>query len=84
MGKLKEKLYSGKNEVRAYVASVQRVSDRSDELLQSLTESRAKLLKVTKQKEANEKSLRNEITRLKLENDKLTDRLRNKASKYVY
>lgn len=68
--------------MRACVASAQRVSDRSDEVFQTLTETRAKLLKVTKQKEAVEKTLRNEIARLKLENDKLTDKLRNKASKY--
>lgn len=42
-------------------------------------ETRAKLLQVTKQKEGNERKLQNEITRLKLQNEKLTDRLRNKG-----
>lgn len=83
MGKLKDKLSSEKNEARECVASAQKVSDRSDELLLSLTETRAKLMKVTKQKEALEKMLRNEISRLKLENNKLTDRLRNKSSKNI-
>ncbi|KAL0895626.1 hypothetical protein ABMA27_011715 [Loxostege sticticalis] len=83
LGKLKDKLSSEKNETRACVASAQKVSDRSDELLLSLTETRAKLMKVTKQKEALEKTLRNEISRLKLENNKLTDRLRNKSNVHV-
>ncbi|XP_052753907.1 uncharacterized protein LOC113523013 isoform X2 [Galleria mellonella] len=79
ISKLKDKLNIEKNESRACVATAQRVSDRSDELLQSLMETRAKLLRLTKQKEANEKSFRNEITKLKKENEKLLDRLRSKS-----
>lgn len=68
-----------KNESKACVASAQRISDQSDTMLHKLTDMRAKLLQVTKQKEANERQLHNEITRLKLQNEKLTDRLRNKG-----
>ncbi|XP_028175081.1 uncharacterized protein LOC114363529 [Ostrinia furnacalis] len=83
LGKFKDKLSIEKNGAKACVAEAQKVSDRSDELLHALTETRAKLLKVNKQKDAIEKSLRNEISRIKLENNKLTDRLRNKSSVHV-
>ncbi|XP_075978625.1 uncharacterized protein LOC142978178 [Anticarsia gemmatalis] len=76
--RLKEKISLEKNESKACVASAQRISDHSDEMLHRLTETRAKLLQVTKQKEAGERKLNNEITRLKLQNEKLTDRLRDK------
>ncbi|XP_026726128.1 uncharacterized protein LOC113492715 [Trichoplusia ni] len=78
VGRLKEKINSEKNESKACVASAQRISDHSDEMLHKLTDARAKLLQVTKQKDANERKLNNEITRLKLQNEKLTDRLQNK------
>lgn len=81
MGRLKEKINSEKNESKACVASAQRISDHSDEMLHKLTDARAKLLQVTKQKDANERKLNNEITRLKLQNEKLTDRLQNKGMK---
>lgn len=81
ISRLKGKSSSDKNEARACVASAQRISDRSEEILKKLTETRVKLNQLTKQKETTEKSLRNEITRLKLENDKLMDRLRNKSGK---
>ncbi|CAG9782937.1 unnamed protein product [Diatraea saccharalis] len=83
LGKFKEKLTVEKNEARACVASAQRVSDQSEGFLQTLTETKAKLFKVTKQKDALEKSLRNEIARLKQDNDKLLDRLRNKSHIHV-
>ncbi|XP_053601144.1 uncharacterized protein LOC128669923 [Plodia interpunctella] len=73
---LKEKLCLEKNESRACVASAQRISDRSDDLLHRLAETRMQLTKVTKQKETAEKAFRNEITKLKRENEKLMDRLR--------
>ncbi|CAB3237362.1 unnamed protein product [Arctia plantaginis] len=76
--KLKGKICLEKNESKACVASAQRIADRSDDVLQKLTEARAKLLQVTKQKDANERKLHNEITRLKQQNEKLTDRLRDK------
>ncbi|XP_047036440.1 uncharacterized protein LOC124642169 [Helicoverpa zea] len=76
--RLKEKISSEKNESKACVASAQRISDHSDEVVHKMTDMRSKLLQVTKQKEANERKLHNEITRLKLQNDKLTDWLRNK------
>ncbi|XP_013193156.1 uncharacterized protein LOC106136983 [Amyelois transitella] len=79
VNRLKEKLCSEENESRACVASAQRISDRSDDLLQTLAETRKQLTKVTKQKETLEKALRNEISKLKRENDKLTDKLRNKS-----
>lgn len=79
--KLKDKLSLEKNESKACVASAQRIADSSDEMLHKLTETRLKLTQVTKQKEASEKHLRNEITRLKLQNDKLMDRIRTR-SKY--
>ncbi|KAG6452560.1 uncharacterized protein LOC115445103 isoform X2 [Manduca sexta] len=76
--RLKEKISLEKNEAKACVASAQKIADRSDTMLQTLTETRAKLLKVTKQKAASEKNLQNEIARLKLQIEKLSDRLRNK------
>lgn len=75
---LKNKLSLEKNESKACVASAQRIADNSDEMLQKLTETRLKLTQVTKQKEASERSLRNEISRLKLQNDKLLDRIRSR------
>ncbi|XP_059049335.1 uncharacterized protein LOC131844456 [Achroia grisella] len=79
-GRLKNKLNVEMNESRACVATAQRVSDRSDELVQSLLETKSKLQRLTKQKEASEKTFRNEITKLKKENEKLMDRIRNKSS----
>ena len=79
VGRLKERINSEKNESKACVASAQRISDHSEEMLHKMTDTRAKLLQITKQKEANERKLQNEITRLKLQNEKLTDRLRNKG-----
>ncbi|RVE51438.1 hypothetical protein evm_003839 [Chilo suppressalis] len=81
LGRLKDKLLSEKNEARACVASAQRVSDQSEDLLHTLSETKAKLFRVTKQKDALEKSLRNEVSRLKLDNEKLLDRLRNKSKR---
>uniref|UniRef100_A0A2A4IZU5 Uncharacterized protein n=1 Tax=Heliothis virescens TaxID=7102 RepID=A0A2A4IZU5_HELVI len=78
VARLKDKISSEKNESKACVASAQRISDHSDEMLHKMTDMHAKLVQVTKQKEANERKLHNEITRLKLQNDKLTDRLKNK------
>ncbi|CAF4882769.1 unnamed protein product [Pieris macdunnoughi] len=83
MGKLKNKLSTEKNESRACVASAQRVSDQSNEVYQKLIDTRAKLNHVVKQKEANEKSLQNKIARLRLENEKLTDKLRGKPGGYT-
>ncbi|CAH0406020.1 unnamed protein product [Chilo suppressalis] len=83
LGRLKDKLLSEKNEARACVASAQRVSDQSEDLLHTLSETKAKLFRVTKQKDALEKSLRNEVSRLKLDNEKLLDRLRNKSNVHV-
>ncbi|VVC97165.1 rootletin-like [Leptidea sinapis] len=81
--KFKDKLNNEKNESRACVASAQRVSDQSNEVYQKLSETRNKLNQVLKQKETNEKVLQYKITKLKLENEKLTDRLRNKSSGYT-
>ncbi|KAJ0181253.1 hypothetical protein K1T71_003338 [Dendrolimus kikuchii] len=78
--RLKEKINSEKNESKACVASAQRIADRSDDMYQKLTESKGKLVQIKKQKEASEKSLKNEISRLKLQNEKLLDRLRNKGA----
>lgn len=80
VGKLKEKICSEKSESKACVASAQRIADHSDDMLQKLTDTRAKLLQITKQKDANERKLHNEITRLKIQNDKLTDKLRDKGN----
>lgn len=82
MGRLKERISSEKNESKACVASAQRISDHSDDMLHKLTDTRAKLLFVTKQKDANERKLHNEIKRLKMLSEKLTDRLRNKGNSY--
>lgn len=76
--KLKEKVSSEKSETRACVVSAQRIADHSDVMLQTLTETKAKLLQVTKQKKANERNYHNEITRLKIQNEKMLDRLRNR------
>lgn len=82
MGRLKDKLNSEKNESKACVASARRVSDQSDELYQKFIDTRTKLNQLTKQKETTEKCLQNKISRLKLENDKLIDRLRGKSGKF--
>ncbi|XP_068628913.1 centrosomin-like [Battus philenor] len=79
---LKEKINIEKNESKACVASAQRVSDQSSEIYQKLLETRSKLTQLTKQKETNEKSLQNKITKLQLENNKLMDKLRNKSGSY--
>ncbi|KAL4715217.1 hypothetical protein ACJJTC_007799 [Scirpophaga incertulas] len=79
LSKLKEKLSSEKNEAKICVASAQRISDHSDELMRVLTEKKAELLKVSKQKDAIEKTLRHEIERLKQDNFKLMDRLQKKS-----
>lgn len=76
--RLKEKINSEKNEAKACISSAQKIADRSDVMLQTLTETKAKLLLMTKQKAASEKTLHNEIARLKLQVDKLGDRLRNR------
>lgn len=47
-----------------------------------MTEAKAKLLQVTKQKETTVNGLKHEINRLTQENEKLTDRLRNKFGKF--
>lgn len=83
ISRLKEKVSLEKNESRACVASAQRISDQSDEVLVALTETRAKLTQITKQKNTMEKSLKNEISRLKRDNEKLQDKLRCKAGKCV-
>lgn len=77
--KIKDKLCLEKNESKACVASAQRIADNSDVMLHKLTETRAKLIQITKQKETGERTLKNEITRLKLENEKLLDRVRSKS-----
>lgn len=81
MNKLKEKINLEKNESKACVASAQRVSDQSSEIYQKFLEMRAKVAQLTKQKETTERALQNKITKLQLENNKLTDRLRNKSGK---
>ncbi|XP_038209171.1 uncharacterized protein LOC119830284 [Zerene cesonia] len=83
IGKLRDKVNLEKNESRACVASAQRVSDQSNEFYQKLIETRAKLNQVVKQKEANEKCLQNKVARLKLDNEKLMDRLRGKTSNFT-
>ncbi|KAG7304511.1 hypothetical protein JYU34_011460 [Plutella xylostella] len=83
ISRLKEKVSLEKNESRACVASAQRISDQSDEVLVALTETRAKLTQITKQKNTMEKSLKNEISRLKRDNEKLQDKLRCKAGTYT-
>lgn len=84
MGRLKDKLNSEKNESKACVASAQRVADQSDELYQKLFDTRMKLTKLTKQKDTTEKCLQNKIARLKIENEKLLDRLRNKSGEIIF
>lgn len=64
--------------------SAQRIADHSDVMLQTLTETKAKLLQVTKQKKANERNYHNEITRLKIQNEKMLDRLRNRGEKKTF
>lgn len=83
MGRLKEKLNLEKNESKACVASAQRVADQSDELYQKLFDTRMKLNQLTKQKETTEKCLQNKIARLKIDNEKLQDRLRNKSGEKI-
>lgn len=78
--KLKDKINFEKNESRACVSSAQRISDHSDIIMKTLTNTRAELLQLTKRKDANERCLRNEITRLKSDNEKLRDRLRSKGN----
>lgn len=78
VNRLREKVTHEKNESKACVASAQRIADHSDGVLQKLTDTQTKLAQITKQKESNERRLQNEITRLKLLNEKLTDRLRDK------
>lgn len=82
IGRLKDKTIVEKNESRACIASAQRISDRSDEILKKMTETKAKLLQVTKQKETTVNAMKHEINRLTQENEKLTDRLRNKFGKF--
>ncbi|XP_045454854.1 uncharacterized protein LOC123664336 [Melitaea cinxia] len=82
IGRLKEKLNNEKNEAKACVASAQRVSDQSNDVYQQLLDSKKKLAQLTKQKETNEKCLRTQIARLKLENEKLYDRLEKKSDKF--
>lgn len=79
VGKLKDKLNIQRNESKACIALAHRISDDSDEQIQSLFETKAKLTQLSKQKENLEKGYRHEISRLKLENQKLLDRLRNKT-----
>ncbi|KAI5635354.1 hypothetical protein NE865_11930 [Phthorimaea operculella] len=81
--RLKEKANSEQNESRACIATAQRISDKSDEILKTLAETRQKLTQLTKQKESMEKALKNEIARLKLDNNKLTDKLRNKSDSHI-
>ncbi|KOB74459.1 Afadin-and alpha-actinin-binding protein [Operophtera brumata] len=83
LGKVKNKLCSEKNESKACVAAAQRIADNSDVMLHKLTETNVKLTKVTKQKETCERTLKNEITRLKLENEKLLDRIPHPVVKGV-
>ncbi|XP_049887553.1 uncharacterized protein LOC126381965 [Pectinophora gossypiella] len=83
IGRLKEKSSNEKNESRACIATAQRISDRSEEILKTLTETRQKLTQLSKQKESTEKGLKNEIARLKLDNNKLMDRLRNKSDGHM-
>ncbi|CAH0722665.1 unnamed protein product, partial [Brenthis ino] len=83
VGRLKDKLNCEKNESKACVASARRVSDQSDELYQKFIDTRTKLNQLTKQKETTEKCLQNKISRLKLENDKLIDRLRGKSDSFT-
>ncbi|XP_041974226.1 uncharacterized protein LOC121729695 [Aricia agestis] len=80
---MKDKLNSEKNEARACVATAQRISDQSNNVYQKYMETKTKLNQLTKQKETNEKSLQNKIARLKLENDKLQDKLRNKSGNFT-
>lgn len=79
VGKLKDKVNIQRNESKACIALAHRISDDSDEQIQSLFETKAKLTQLSKQKENLEKGYRHEISRLKLENQKLLDRLRNKT-----
>ncbi|XP_063546136.1 uncharacterized protein LOC134754009 [Cydia strobilella] len=77
--KLKQRVNTEKHEAKTCTAAALRISDHSDEIIHSLSETKAKLAQVNKQKDTMEKSLRHEITRLKIENEKLLDRLRNKS-----
>ncbi|XP_050354246.1 uncharacterized protein LOC126776031 [Nymphalis io] len=81
--RLNVKLSTEKNESRACVASAQRASDQSSEIYQKLLDTKMKLNQLTKQKETNEKCLQNKIARLKLENNKILDRLRNKSDNFT-
>ncbi|CAH2099801.1 unnamed protein product [Euphydryas editha] len=80
IGRLKKRLNTEKNESKACIASALRVTDQSNDIYQKLLDTKMKLTQLTKQKETNEKCLHNKIARLKLENDKLLDRLRNKSA----
>lgn len=84
LGKIKGKLCSEKNESKACVASAQRIADNSDVMLHKWTETRLKLTQLAKQKEAGERNMKNEISRLKLENEKLLDRVRSKSEYYFF
>ncbi|XP_048006018.1 uncharacterized protein LOC125241534 [Leguminivora glycinivorella] len=77
--KLKQEIINEKHEAKSCAAAARRVSDHSDEIVHSLAETKAKLAQLSKQKDTTEKSLRHEISRLKIENEKLSDRLRNKT-----
>lgn len=71
-----------KNESKACVASAQRLTDQSSEIYKKYLDTNAKLLQVTKQKETTERALQTKISKLQLENNKLTDKLRNKSGKF--
>lgn len=75
MHRLKEKNNKEKNESRSCIVAARRISDHSDEVVASLAEARAQLANTMKRKEANEKQMKTEIARLKLENEKLKSRL---------
>ncbi|CAH2068757.1 unnamed protein product, partial [Iphiclides podalirius] len=83
VSKLKEKITLEKNESKACVASAQRVSDQSSEIHQKFVEIRSKLTQITKQKETTERALQNKLSKLQLENNKLTDKLRNKSDSHA-
>lgn len=80
--RLKDKVNFEKNEARACVSSAQRISDQSNTLLASYSESRVKITQLSKQKDSMERSFKNEIQRLRLENEKLLDKLRYKSGWY--
>lgn len=82
VSRLDKRINSKKSETQACVRSAQKMLDRSDEICEKLTECKARLLQITKQKEAMERNYKTEISRLQKENEKLLNKLQNKSGSF--